>query len=244
MKGENTVDRHAGRHSRSKRRWLVAVVAATAIAAVTVVAVAGHRTRAGHSADPTAQRSSTPAPGEPSAPPTSGSPRPSTVDHPAPLPTVAVTADPDTFAAAVTALVFGMDPAEHTGEDYRRVLLDAADPDLDPDARSDLQRGVAFRIPAPEDWDVAAARDTHASWRTTRVWTPDTWTGAKRAGQIPVPGWTARNVAGFATTTTTGPNGPAQTRAAHTLTVVMNCPTRGSTTTHCGLVMIGLQVLP
>lgn len=155
-----------------------------------------------------------------------------------------MTSDPDTFAAAITAVVFGMDPAAHSGEDYRRVLLGAADPDLDSDARADLERGVAFRILAPGDWDVSAAMGIRARWHTTRVWTPDTWIGAQRSGQIPVPGWTARNVAGFATTTTAAAGGPVRTRTAKTLTVVMDCPARGSSATHCGLVMIGLQVLP
>jgi len=154
-----------------------------------------------------------------------------------------VTGEADAYAAAVAAVVFGMDTRVHDPADYRATLLDEADPHLTTTGYADLERLLAERIPTTEQWARMRANAQWSTFEPTEVWEPGSWAQVVIAGQAE-PGWVVRNVTGVQTTHYTEAGAEKSAVRERSVTVAMRCPAPGAGVEACRLVLVGGSVLP
>ena len=152
------------------------------------------------------------------------------------------TSDPDVYAAAVAGAVFAQDTVDADPEDYRARLMVEADPQMSPRGRSDLERMVAERIPAPEQWQRMRRNGQWSQWETEEVWQPGAWDEVVTSGQAE-PGWVVRNVLGQQTVHFVEGRQARETSRERTLTIGMRCPAPGAAVDRCRLTLIGIGVV-
>lgn len=105
----------------------------------------------------------------PDQPPTTSELDPDSAQSTAQAANLPSTSDPDLYAEAVAAVVFGLDTTSAGHEDYRAALLAEADPQMSPRGLADLERMVAERIPAPELWERMRANEQWSQWQAESV---------------------------------------------------------------------------
>ena len=165
-----------------------------------------------------------------------------TVSAPAWLKGLAVTSDPNQYAVAVAAVVFGLDTTAADPNDYRALLIAEADPQMSPRGRADLERMVAERIPAPELWERMRANEQWSQWQADDVWQPGAWDEVVTSGQAE-PGWAVRNVLGQQTTHFRDGGSMRSTSRERTITIGMRCPAPGALVDRCRLTLVGIGVV-
>ncbi|WP_407343545.1 hypothetical protein [Pengzhenrongella phosphoraccumulans] len=187
---------------------------------------------------PTAKAATPAVTGE--APPAAPSP-----SGPAPVVAgaIAVTADPDEFARAVTAVVFGMDARTTEAADYRELLLAGADPQMSASGVADLAAMVDERIPADDLWARMRANEQYSQWVPGDVWEPGSWEQVVTSGQAEA-GWAMRNVTGQQTTHYVEAGQVKSATRERTITIGMRCPAPGAQVDSCKLVLVGTSVVP
>ena len=155
---------------------------------------------------------------------------------------IAETSDPDTYAASIASVVFGLDTTFAEGADYRALLMAEADPQMSARGVADLERMVGERIPEPELWARMRANEQRSQWQTESVWQPGAWDDVITSGQAE-PGWVVRNVLGIQTTHFRD-GGKAQTTSRErTVTIGMRCPAKGAEVDRCRLALVGIGVV-
>lgn len=158
------------------------------------------------------------------------------------LPNLPKTSNPDQYASAVAAVVFGQDTRFIDPEDYRALLMSEADPQMSSRGRSDLERMVADRTPAPDLWERMRANEQWSSWQTEDVWQPGAWDEVVTSGQAE-PGWAIRNVLGQQTTHFHDGAQDRETSRERTITIGMRCPAPGAQVDRCRLALVGIGVV-
>lgn len=158
------------------------------------------------------------------------------------LSTLPETSDPDQYAAAVAAVVFSLDTRDVGPDDYRALLMSEADPQMSSRGRSDLERMVAERIPAPELWQRMRTNAQWSAWHTEDVWQPGAWDEVVTSGQAE-PGWAIRNVLGQQTTHFRDGAQDRETSRERTITIGMRCPAAGAQVDRCRLTLVGIGVV-
>ena len=127
----------------------------------------------------------------PTAPPASTLPSsPVTALPGAPgLPRLPVTADAEEYAAAVAAVLFGMDHRTYTGADYVEFFTAARSPravELIPEFTDEaFLAAVGERIPDDYMWQRMRDSDQWASYEPTQVWEPDYIREKRANGELP-----------------------------------------------------------
>lgn len=154
-----------------------------------------------------------------------------------------VTDEADAYAAAVAAVVFGMDTRDHDPQAYRRLLLGQADPQLTTTGFADLERLLAERIPTEQQWARMRENDQWSRFEAGEVWEPGSWTQVVIAGDAQ-PGWVVRNVTGVQTTHYTEHGTSREAVRERSVTIAMRCPAPDAGVDACRLVLIGGSVLP
>jgi len=213
--------------------------AAVAMLILVGILIAGRATGGPAPEDPAAAQ---PAPTAAGAPPATPLATPSMPSPPAEL-RVSATGEPDTYAAAVADVVFGMDTRTLGPDAYRATLLGEADPHLSVTGLADLERLLAERIPTGEQWARMRANAQWSAFEAGEVWEPGSWAQVVIAGQAE-PGWVVRNVTGVQTTHYTDAGVEKTAVRERTVTFAMRCPAPGAGVEACRLVLIGGSVLP
>ena len=154
-----------------------------------------------------------------------------------------VTDEADAYAAAVAAVVFGMDTRDHDPQAYWRLLLGQADPPLTTTGFADLERLLAERIPTTEQWARMRENDQWSRFEAGEVWEPGSWTQVVIAGDAE-PGWVVRNVTGVQTTHYTEDGTEREAVRERSVTIARRCPAPGARVDAGRLVLIGGSVLP
>ena len=158
------------------------------------------------------------------------------------LPALPATSDPDEYAVAVAAVVFGLDTRDAGPEDYRALLMAEADPQMSSRGRGDLERMVAERIPTAEQWQRMRANAQWSQWQTEDVWQPGAWDEVITSGQAE-PGWAVRNVLGHQTVHFDDAGQERETARERTITIGMRCPAPGAQVDRCWLTLVGIGVV-
>jgi hypothetical protein len=144
------------------------------------------------------------------------------------LPALPDTDDPDVYAAAVAEVLFGMDYANHTPDDYE-ALFDAAlwDQIVEPD-RARIRTIISRRIPTADMWAQMRLIEQASEFEVELVWEPRTGRDHREAGDWPG-GVVLRNVSGTQTETW---QAPGEDRASSSrpvaVTVAVVCPPASS----------------
>lgn len=154
-----------------------------------------------------------------------------------------VTGEGEVYAAAVAAVVFGMDTRAHDPQAYRDLLLGQADPHLSSTGYADLERLLAERIPTRDQWVRMRANAQWSTFEPTDVWEPGSWAQVVVAGQAE-PGWVVRNVTGVQTTHYAETGTERSAVRERSVTIAMRCPAPGAGVEACRLVLVGGSVLP
>jgi hypothetical protein len=217
------------------RRHLYVAIAAACLAfglAMTALLAA----QGGRGAD-----SSAPAPtGEDTTPPIASSAPPEIARDLVAEPGAVKIPEPDEYAAAIGATVFGLDTRTSSPDQLRQRLRREADPQLSDDGRADLYATIDMRVPTNAMWDRLRRNDQWSQWQPTRTWEPAAWAQVVTAGHAS-PGWVMRNVTGVQTTHYVEDGHPRSTSREVTLSVVMRCPAEGVDLPVCRLVLISTQ---
>lgn len=191
---------------------------------------------AGSASQPAAPRSSGTANGGPAV-----ASEPAT--RAAPMGSLPVTGEAEVYAAAVAAVVFGMDTRAHDPGDYEALLLGRADPHLTASGLADLERLLAERIPSTVQWARMRANGQWSTFEPVEVWEPGSWTQVVIAGDAQQ-GWVVRNVTGVQTTRYTEAGTAREAVRERSVTIAMRCPAPGAGVEACRLVLVGGSVLP
>jgi len=156
---------------------------------------------------------------------------------------VVTTDEPGLYAAAIAAVVFGMDPRTRAAGDYRTLLMTEADPSLTETGLADLERLVEARVPADDMWQRMRTNAQWSQFVATQTWEPGSWQQVVTSGQAE-PGWAMRNVTGVQTTRYVEHGAARETSRERTITVGMRCPASGAAVDRCRLVLLGASVVP
>jgi hypothetical protein len=221
---------------------VLALIAAVAVV-VALVAVVVHNpaTGTGDDASQPWPDESPSARGLVDAPAAAGSPAPRPAEDEAPigddnatgLPPMPDTDDPDTYAAGVAEVMFGMDHANHGPGDYEAYFAAALWDEIVPDDRARIMATIARRIPTVDMWEQMRSVDQAAEFDAELVWEPRSARTHRERGDWP-DGWAMRTVSGTQTETWRAPGEPAQSSTRPVaVTVAMACPPAAS---QCALI--------
>jgi hypothetical protein len=162
-------------------------------------------------------------------------------DIDAPTPS-AVTSDPDAYAKAIAATVFGLDTRRSSPTELRSMLLGEADPMLSEEGLADLAATVDARIPTADLWARMRDNQQWSQWTPSQTWEPATWAQAVTAGYAE-PGWVMRNVAGIQVTTYVEQGIEKSTSRERALSVLMRCPAPEAGVDRCRLALLSTTVI-
>jgi len=109
------------------------------------------------------------------------------------LPRLPATGDAEEYAAAVAAVLFGMDQRTYTGADYVDLFTSARSPravELIPEfTDAAFLAAVGERIPDDYMWQRMRDSDQWASYEPTQVWEPDYIREKRANGELPEGVW-------------------------------------------------------
>jgi hypothetical protein len=117
-----------------------------------------------------------------------------------PLPPLPDSDDPNTYAAAVAEVLFGMNYTDHTPADYEAYFDEALWDEIDADDRGRTLATIRRRIPTPEMWEQMRSVQQTSEFGVELVWEPRTSREHREAGDWPA-GMLIRNVSGTQTET-------------------------------------------
>ena len=143
-------------------------------------------------------------------------------DHRTGLVPLPRTDNPDEFAAAVAAALFGQDAGRYAVADYRELLAEALWSRIDADARTSITATIYRRLPTADMWEQMRSVQQRSEFKVELVWEP-------RLGREGHENGVARrvvlrNVSGTQTETWHPPGEDAQSSARPVaLTVVLAC---------------------
>lgn len=211
-------------HPRLRRALLIgsSVVAGLLLLALALAAIdrtnsdepAGESLTPSPGSTPTPTESPTGPPAEPSDDDTGGG------EAVAPLP---ATEDPDEYAAATAAALFGMDYRRHDPAAYEQLFRDALWPDIATDAQAAIMSAITRRIPTPDMWEQMRSVKQTSKFTVDLVWEPRAGRDGREANQWP-PGVVLRTVAGTRVESWRDEAGEKQTTRTETaVTVTVVC---------------------
>jgi hypothetical protein len=138
----------------------------------------------------------------------------------APLPR---TDDPDEFATAVAAALFGLDSQRFTPTDYQELFAEALWPQIDAEARASITATISRRLPTADMWEQMRSVQQRAVFDAEWVWEPRLGREGRENQRWP-DGVVLRNVSGTQTESWRPPGEDAQTSARPVaVTVVLAC---------------------
>jgi hypothetical protein len=144
-------------------------------------------------------------------------------DRPATLVPLPRTDDPDEFATAVAAALFGLDSQRFTPTDYQELFAEALWPQIDPDARASITATISQRLPAPDMWEQMRSVQQRSEFDAEMVWEPRLGREGRENQRWP-DGVVLRNVSGTQTETWHPPGQNTQTAARPVaVTVALAC---------------------
>ena len=182
---------------RSGRRMGPVVIGAVVLAVLLVTALVVYGAVSGSPTGSTESVAGEDSPGAgvdggaPATAPASGFPSSPVTGVPgAPgLPRLPVTDDAEEYAAAVAAVLFGMDHRTYTGADYVEFFTAARSPravELIPEFTDEaFLAAVGERIPDDYMWQRMRDSDQWASYEPTQVWEPDYIREKRANGELP-----------------------------------------------------------
>ena len=220
-------------HRRARAVLLVVtgVVVGLLLLAFALAGIDRLTTQAGPQSAPAEERAdvptSTPAAPETGVEPSPGSARAEQTQDDPPggaLPAVPATNDPDTYAAAIAAVLYGMDYTIYGPGDYEALFADALWDEIDPDDSARILATINRRIPTTDMWQQMRSIKQTSAFEVELVWEPRTGRDHREAGDWP-DGVVTRNVSGTQTETWHAPELDIQSSSRPVaVTVVMACP--------------------
>jgi hypothetical protein len=82
------------------------------------------------------------------------------------------TDNPDEFATAVAAALFGLDPGRYMPTDYEELFADALWPQIDADARAAITATISRRLPTTDVWEQMRSVQQKSEFEVDMVWEP------------------------------------------------------------------------
>jgi hypothetical protein len=138
-----------------------------------------------------------------------------------PLPDLPDTDDPDVYAAAVAEVLFGMDYANHSPDDYEAFFEAALWDEIVADARERIMATISQRIPTVDMWEQMRSIEQTAEFEVELVWEPRLGRQGREEQRWP-DGMLLRNVSGTQTESWRAPDEETETSTrplAVTLTI-------------------------
>ena len=144
----------------------------------------------------------------------------------APLPDLPDTDDPDVYATAIAEVLFGMDYANHSPDDYEAFFEAALWDEIVPDARVRIMATISRRIPTADMWEQMRSIDQTAEFEVEMIWEPRLGRQGREEQRWPN-GMLLRNVSGTQTESWQAPDEETETSTrplAVTLTIMCQPP--------------------
>jgi hypothetical protein len=133
------------------------------------------------------------------------------------------TDDPDEFATAIAAALFGLDTGRYTPTDYQELFAQALWPQIDAEARASITATITARLPTADMWEQMRSVQQRSEFDAELVWEPRLGREGRQNQRWP-DGVVLRNVSGTQTETWHPPGQDAQTSARPvTVTVALAC---------------------
>lgn len=204
-------------HPRARTLLLTGGGLVVGLLALAFVLAAVDRSSGDQAADPgtTPTAIATPSAGSPTAAPTDDSKSKETEALP-PLPD---TDDPDDYAAAVAAALFGMDYRDHDPAAHEHLFRQALWPQINAEAQDAIMSAISRRIPTPDMWEQLRSVKQTSTFTPDLVWEPRAGRDGREAKQWP-PGVVMRTVSGTRTETWRDQVGETQTTRTETVVTV------------------------